>query len=82
MLREPYEDSDTVAIVKKKRLKWIGHLVRMDRRRLVKRNTRRVEIGYKATKGTEYFVPLETSAVLTDEYYVIANSEELIGTTE
>jgi len=31
-LREPYEDSDTVADVKKKRTEWIRHLVRMDRK--------------------------------------------------
>ena len=30
--REPYEDSDTVADVKKQRLEWIGYLVRMDRK--------------------------------------------------
>ena len=36
-LREPYEDSDTVSVVKKKRLDWIGHLVRMDRRRVVRK---------------------------------------------
>jgi hypothetical protein len=31
-LGEPYEDSDTVTDVKKQRLEWIGHLVRMDRK--------------------------------------------------
>jgi len=30
-LREPYEDSDTVTDVKKKRMEWIGRLVRTDR---------------------------------------------------
>jgi len=31
-LREPYEDSDTVADVKKKRIEWTRHVVRMDRK--------------------------------------------------
>ena len=33
-------------------------------------------------KGTEYFVSLQTSIVITEEYIVMVNSEELIGTTE
>jgi hypothetical protein len=33
-------------------------------------------------KGTEYFVSLYTSVVVTDVYNVMVNSEELIGTTE
>jgi hypothetical protein len=33
-------------------------------------------------KGTEYFVSLSTSVVITEEYNVMVNSEELIGTTE
>jgi hypothetical protein len=33
-------------------------------------------------KGTEYFVSLETSVVITEEYNVMVNSEELIGTAE
>ena len=33
-------------------------------------------------KGTEYFVSLQTSVVLNEEYNVIVNSEELVGTTE
>jgi hypothetical protein len=32
-------------------------------------------------KGTEYFLSLETSIVITEEYNVMVNSEELIGTT-
>jgi hypothetical protein len=32
-------------------------------------------------KATEYFVPLETIVVLTEEYNIVVNSEELIGTT-
>jgi hypothetical protein len=32
--------------------------------------------------GTEYFVSLYTSVVITDEYNVMVNSEELIGATE
>ena len=30
-LRELYRDLDLVADIKKKRLEWIGHVVRMDR---------------------------------------------------
>jgi hypothetical protein len=33
-------------------------------------------------KETEYFVSLKMSVVITEEYYVLVNSEELIGTTE
>jgi len=33
-------------------------------------------------KGSEYFVSLQTSIVITEEYNVMVNSEELIGTTE
>ena len=35
-LRELYNDLDIVADVKKKRFKWIGHVVRMDQGRTVK----------------------------------------------
>jgi hypothetical protein len=33
-------------------------------------------------KGIEYFMSLKTNVVLTEEYNVIGNSEDLIGTTE
>jgi hypothetical protein len=33
-------------------------------------------------KATEYFVSLQTSVVITEEYNVMVNSEELIGSTE
>jgi hypothetical protein len=33
-------------------------------------------------KGSEYFVSLQTSVVITEECNVMVNSEELIGTTE
>jgi hypothetical protein len=33
-------------------------------------------------KGTEYFVSLQTSVVITEQYNVAVTSEELIGTTE
>jgi hypothetical protein len=33
-------------------------------------------------RGTEYFVSLYTSVVITDMYNVTVNSQELIGTTE
>jgi hypothetical protein len=32
-------------------------------------------------KGTQYFVSLSTSVVITEVYNVTINSEELIGTT-
>jgi hypothetical protein len=41
-----------------------------------------VEINCNVMKGTEYFVSLYTSVVITEEYNVMVNSEELIGTTE
>jgi len=40
-----------------------------------------VELGCKVMKGTEYFVSLWTSVVITEEYNVVVKSEELIGTT-
>jgi hypothetical protein len=33
-------------------------------------------------KGTVYFVSLKTSDVITEEYNVMVNSGDLIGTTE
>jgi hypothetical protein len=33
-------------------------------------------------RGTEYFVSISTSVVLSDEYNVMVNSEELCDTTE
>jgi hypothetical protein len=33
-------------------------------------------------KGTGYFVSLFRRAVLTEEYNVVVNSKELLGTTE
>ena len=33
-------------------------------------------------KGTEHFVSLYTSVVITEQYKVMVNSEELIGTAE
>jgi hypothetical protein len=33
-------------------------------------------------KRTEYFVSLQTGVVITEEYNVMVNSEELIGTAE
>ena len=36
-LRELYKDLDIVADIKKKRLEWIGHVVRMDQGRTVKK---------------------------------------------
>jgi hypothetical protein len=42
----------------------------------------RVELGYNVIKGTEYFASLQTSVVITEEYNIAINSEELIGTRE
>jgi hypothetical protein len=36
-LRELYKDLHIVADIKKKRLEWIGHVVRMDQGRTVKK---------------------------------------------
>ena len=33
-------------------------------------------------KGTEYFVSFKTIVVITDEYNVTVNGEEIIGTAE
>jgi len=41
-----------------------------------------VELNYNVMNGTEYFVSLWTSFVLTEQYYVMVSSEELIGATE
>jgi len=40
----------------------------------------RDELIFNAMKG--YFVSLQTSVVVTEEYNFVINSEELIGTTE
>jgi hypothetical protein len=36
-MREPYKDLHIVADIKEKRLDWIGHVVRMDQGRTVKK---------------------------------------------
>jgi hypothetical protein len=41
-----------------------------------------VEIGNNIAKGIEYFVLLQTGVVVTQDYNVMDNSEELIGTTK
>jgi hypothetical protein len=41
-----------------------------------------VTLGYNIMDGTEYFLLLQKSVVVTDEYNVMVNSEELIGFTE
>jgi hypothetical protein len=57
-------------------------------KRILRKNARneyfqnRVELGYNVMKGTEYFVSLQTNVVITEEYNIMVNSEELIGTTE
>jgi len=40
------------------------------------------ELGYNAMKGTEYFVLLLTSVIITEEYNVMVKGGKLIGTTE
>jgi hypothetical protein len=39
------------------------------------------DLGYNVMKGTEYFVSLQASAVTTEEYNVMVNSDKLIDTT-
>jgi hypothetical protein len=41
-----------------------------------------VELGYNVIKRTEYILSLQTSAVITEQYNIMVNSEELIGNTE
>ena len=36
-LRELYNDTDTAAAINKKRMEWIGHAVRIDQERIVKK---------------------------------------------
>ena len=47
---------------------------------IAKRST--VELGYNVMKGTQYFVSLYTSVVITEQNNVMVNSKELIATTE
>jgi hypothetical protein len=41
-----------------------------------------VELSYNVMKGTEDFVSLSTNVVINEDYNVMVNNEELIGTTE
>jgi hypothetical protein len=41
-----------------------------------------VELGYNVTIGTEYFMSLQKTVVITEEYNVVISSDELIGTTK
>ena len=43
---------------------------------------RTAELGDNVMKGTEYFVSLLTSAIITEECNVMVNGDKLIGTTE
>jgi len=45
-------------------------------------NLRTTELGYNVMKGSEYSVSLYLSVVITDQYNVMADGEELIGTKE
>ena len=40
-----------------------------------------LELGYNVMEGTEFFLSLEASVVITEEYNVMAKSKELICTT-
>jgi hypothetical protein len=40
------------------------------------------KLGYNVMKRTEYCVSLYTNVVITEGYNIMANSEELIGTTD
>jgi hypothetical protein len=40
-----------------------------------------IELGYDDMKGTECFVSFKTIVLITEEFNVMVNSEELIGTT-
>jgi hypothetical protein len=40
------------------------------------------QLGYNIMKGTECFVLLQTSVVITEEYNIMVNSDKLICTTE
>jgi hypothetical protein len=40
------------------------------------------ELGCSVMKGMQYFLSLQTSVVLTEEYNITVNSDELISTTE
>jgi hypothetical protein len=40
------------------------------------------KLGYNVIKGTEYFVSFKTTVVITEEYDVMFNSEEVTVTTE
>ena len=46
------------------------------------RSINAVELSYNVMKRTEYFVSLQASVVLTEEYNVRVKSEGLIGTAE
>jgi hypothetical protein len=46
-----------------------------------RKNISAVELNHNVMKGAEYFLSLQTSAVITEECNVMVNSGELIGTT-
>jgi hypothetical protein len=52
------------------------------RKRNKQQSQNTVELGYNVVKGTEYIVSLQGSAVITEQYNVMVDSEELIGITE
>jgi hypothetical protein len=52
------------------------------RERERERERERLELGYNVTKEKEYFVSLQTAVAVTEEYNVMVNREELIGSTE
>jgi hypothetical protein len=51
------------------------------RRNVLSLECYRVELGYNVIKETEYFISLQKSVVLSEEYNVMVNSDELIRAT-
>jgi len=45
-------------------------------------HTHTVQLGYNVMKETGYFVSLLTRAIITENYNIMVNRSELIGTTE
>jgi hypothetical protein len=61
----------------------MGTKIRTTKRvKMTERYRNTVELGYNVMKWTEYVVSLLTSVIITEEYNVTVNSEELIGTAE
>jgi hypothetical protein len=61
-----------------KRIK--GRILKEGRKKKKEVQIYTVELGYNVMKGTEYFVSLQTSIIITQQNNVMVNSEALIGT--